>query len=161
MHAPNPYAPPAAVHAAPHRAIFESPVASIGARFQALLLDSVLGFVVVLPAFLFLSATDSQGPGAALLVIVTIAALWTYQWYLVSTTGQTLGKRWAGIRIVKVDGSPVTFGSAVLLRAWVFSAITMVPYVGTVIALVDIVMIFGSERRTLHDHLAGTRVVWA
>jgi uncharacterized RDD family membrane protein YckC len=96
-----------------------------------------------------------------MLVIAPFAALWIYQWYLVSTTGQTLGKRWAGIRIVKVDGSPVTFVSAVLMRSWVFSALTMVPYIGTVLALADIVMIFGSERRTVHDHLAGTQVIWA
>jgi uncharacterized RDD family membrane protein YckC len=59
MHAPNPYAPPVAVYDSPHRAIFQSPLASIGARVQASLLDGVLSFVVALPSFLFLSATDS------------------------------------------------------------------------------------------------------
>jgi hypothetical protein len=33
MHAPNPYAPPVAVYDSPHRAIFQSPIASLGARF--------------------------------------------------------------------------------------------------------------------------------
>lgn len=161
MQAPNPYAPPAAIHATPQTAMFEPRLASLGARFQASLLDGVMVFVVCVPALIFLSATDAHGPGAAAIIFGSFAMLWIYQWYLVSTTGQTLGKRWSSIRIVKVDGSPVSFVSAVLLRSWVFSALTMLPLVGGVLALADILMIFGSERRTVHDHLAGTRVIEA
>jgi uncharacterized RDD family membrane protein YckC len=38
------------------------------------------------------------------------------QAYLVTTTGQSIAKRWFRIKIVKVDGSPVNFVSGVLLR---------------------------------------------
>jgi hypothetical protein len=76
----------------------------------------VLGCVIALPALIL--APRRGGTGSALIVVLSIAALWAYQWYLLSTTGQTLGKRWSGIRIVKVDGSPLTFVSAVLVRSW-------------------------------------------
>jgi len=37
--------------------------------------------------------------------------------------------------------------------------VSQVPQVGGLIGLVDILFIFGKERRCLHDLLAGTRVV--
>ena len=160
MPAPNPFAPPAAA-SGPHPASIDLRKALLGARFQAALLDSVLTFVIVLPVLLITASTKGSGSGSGVIVILTIAMLWIYQWYLVSTTGQTLGKRWAGIRIVKVDGSPSTFVSAVVLRSWVFALLGAIPVLGALLALADVLAIFGSERRCLHDQLAGTIVIRA
>jgi uncharacterized RDD family membrane protein YckC len=84
-----------------------------------------------------------------------------YQWYLIATTGQSLAKRWLGIKIVRLDGSPVGFVNGVILRSWVVGALSNIPILGTIIGLVNPLMIFGEERRCLHDHIAGTRVVVA
>lgn len=88
-----------------------------------------------------------------------------YQWYLVSTTGQSLGKRWTKIKIVKKDGSPVDFVSAVLLRSWVpvivgwvFAGIGL-NVLANFYNFADTVSIFTSQRRMLHDLIAGTKVV--
>ena len=63
------------------------------------------------------------------------------------------------IRIVQLDGSPVGFGSGVVLRVWVIGLITAIPYRGGLIGLADILWIFGSERRCLHDYIASTCVI--
>lgn len=86
-------------------------------------------------------------------------AVMIYQWVLISRTGQTIGKRATGIRIERIDGSPVTFGTGVVLRNWVIKVIGAVPYLGLVIHLVDCLFIFRADCRCIHDHIAGTRVV--
>jgi hypothetical protein len=39
------------------------------------------------------------------------------------------------------------------------AVVAMIPVVGGLISLVDIVLIFRRDRRCLHDHIAGTRVL--
>jgi uncharacterized RDD family membrane protein YckC len=61
------------------------------------------------------------------LMVLMILAFMGYQWYLIATTGQSLAKRWLGIKIVRVDGSPVGFVNGVILRNWVISAMLSDP----------------------------------
>jgi uncharacterized RDD family membrane protein YckC len=82
-----------------------------------------------------------------------------YQWVLISRTGQTLGKKWTGIRIERIDGARLTFGTGVFLRNWIAKLVGSVPYLGAVFHLVDCLFIFRDDRRCIHDHIAGTRVV--
>lgn len=82
-----------------------------------------------------------------------------YQWILISRTGQSLGKKWTGIRIERIDGSRVTFGTGVVLRNWVPKVMGAVPYLGMIFHLIDCLYIFREDSRCLHDHIAGTRVV--
>jgi uncharacterized RDD family membrane protein YckC len=98
------------------------------------------------------------GLGMAVMVL-SIFALAIYQWILIATTGQTLAKKWLKMKIVKVDGSPVDFVSGVVLRSWVAQALSAIPLVGSLIGLIDALMIFGEEQRCLHDHIAGTIVI--
>jgi uncharacterized RDD family membrane protein YckC len=160
---PNPYAPPAVEYVPlPPRvleAMYDLPLASRGTRLWATSLDGLVTFGVCLPPIVFSSLSRDDGRFYGFIALFAMAVLWIYQWVLVSTTGQTLGKRWAGIRIVKVDGSPVSFVSAVLVRSWAFTLITWVPWIGGLIGLADVVCIIGDERRCLHDYLAGTIVV--
>jgi len=55
----------------------------------------------------------------------------------------------------------VGVGRSFFLRTVVPGAIAFVPYVGAVSPLVDVAFILRSDRRCLHDHLAGTIVVTA
>jgi uncharacterized RDD family membrane protein YckC len=82
-----------------------------------------------------------------------------YQWTLIARTGQTIGKKWMRIRIVKVDGSSVGFGDGVALRDWVMRGVGFIPCVGGIISLVGILMIFSDGHRCLHDQIAGTKVI--
>jgi uncharacterized RDD family membrane protein YckC len=96
------------------------------------------------------------------------------QWWLISTSGQTIGKKVARTRIVTLDGQVAGFMNGVLLRAMPVLAVsvvqvllrTFVPAVGRVASpllsllfTVDILFIFGSSRRCVHDYIAGTRVM--
>jgi uncharacterized RDD family membrane protein YckC len=85
--------------------------------------------------------------------------LFIYQWVLISRTGQTLGKKWTGIRIELVDRNRIGFASGVVLRNWVPKLMGVLPYLGALFQLVDILFIFRDDRRCIHDHIAGTRVV--
>lgn len=79
------------------------------------------------------------------------------QWNLITTRGQTLGKMLTGIRIVTVDGRLPGFLLGVVARNWLRMLLSLVPFFG----MLDILVIFGSSSRCIHDFLAGTRVVEA
>lgn len=83
-------------------------------------------------------------------------ALVVGQVFLLTTRGQTLGKLWFGLKIVRADtGANGGFVTNVLLRSclngifWVFP-----PYF-----IADNLFIFRQDRRCLRDLLAKTRVV--
>ena len=78
---------------------------------------------------------------------------------LLANYGQTIGKRLMKIKIVDLQGDQVGISKLYFLRYLFFSLVSQVPQVGGLIGLVDILFIFGKERRCLHDLLAGTRVV--
>lgn len=149
-------------------------LADRGTRLGAVLIDGLLTVAAALPAgaVLFFMVGMNRGSfdrgDAELLVYgsmgvmgLMVLAFMIYQWYLIATTGQSLAKKWLGIKIVRVDGSPVGFVNGVILRSWVTGALSNIPVLGPIVGLVDALMIFGEERRCLHDHIAGTRVIVA
>lgn len=100
---------------------------------------------------------------------LALGGLVLFQWYLLSTRGQTIGKWLLGIRIVDLEGAPSGFFSALVLRSWVFPGVmsavvsfssSVLPFAGVVFWLLDYLPLFGEDRRCLHDYLAGTQVRW-
>lgn len=172
----NPYAPRTAdIDQALQLVSGEHELASRGTRLGAFLVDWMLLGAVALPGgFLagFLVATRTRTMSFAsteMLVLGVTAVIGSmmlafqiYQWYLVATTGQSLAKRWLGLQIVRIDGSPLGFVHGVVLRSWVMAALGYVPFGGPFIYfVVDPLLIAGEGRRCLHDHIAGTRVIVA
>ena len=96
--------------------------------------------------------------GAWGLSAVLILALLLVQTILLSTKGQTVGKKCLGIRIVQANGADAGFVHAVLLRVVVMGVINGI--VGKT-SFVDPLFIFREDRRCLHDLLAGTVVIEA
>lgn len=92
------------------------------------------------------------------IVFVPVVPLLIAQWVLISTTAQSFGKRALGMRIVRHrDGAPVGFVRGVLLRSIVSRVLTrLMCRLGS---LIDVLVIFTSDRRCLHDYIAGTVVV--
>lgn len=140
----------------------ERPLADRDVRLLAVMLDRgvfalpvglvVLGYSTVDPIEIVAGSAQQIGN---LVQWISMLGLFVTQAVLITVRGQSLGKIVAGIRIERPDGSLPGFLRAVLLRAWVFNALALCG----IVPLVDALMIFSSERRTLHDLLADTRVV--
>jgi uncharacterized RDD family membrane protein YckC len=74
-------------------------------------------------------------------------------WMPVANSGQTLGKMAAGIAIVRMDGSPLTYGRC--FGRWAgYLVSAFLAGLGFVIAA------FTDQKRALHDYLAATRVIY-
>jgi uncharacterized RDD family membrane protein YckC len=154
----NPYAPPtrgAEQGAAPLHPPGE--LAGLGHRVAAKLLDILLVAIAAAPGIVLVEAFGIRD--AAILIFALPSLLMIVQWWLIAARGQTLGKRWLGIRIVTQKGEPVGFVRGVLLREWVMKAGGTLVY--GMPLLVDPLFALGPRRMCLHDHLADTKVVLA
>jgi uncharacterized RDD family membrane protein YckC len=152
----------------PERVPLEFALASIGNRFLACLVDhflQTLGVVVIVVLFLLTTVgldqwADrlSEAPKWALaLLIVGAFLIWSgyfviFEW---AWNGQTPGKRWLRLRVIREDGRPITFWEAAarnLVRIF-----DMMP---SSLYSVGLVSIFISSRdQRVGDLVAGTVVV--
>ncbi|MFO1485411.1 MAG: RDD family protein [Verrucomicrobiaceae bacterium] len=144
-------------------------LASRGGRLGAALLDSLVGLLVVgLPvicgAVMIDSKADSpeQAFSMASIICFVIAGLGfvgltIYNIVLLATRGQTIAKKWLGIRIVThPDGQNPGFVKAFLLRSFVNGIIAQfVP----LYPIIDACFIFREDQRCLHDLIADTTVI--
>jgi uncharacterized RDD family membrane protein YckC len=81
------------------------------------------------------------------LLVNAIYSVWMHGKY-----GQTLGKIATGVKVVRVDGEPIGYGRA--FGRWIATLLsTITLMIGFVIAGLR------SDKRALHDFVAGTRVV--
>jgi len=134
-------------------------------RFGAAILDSLIFVGCMIPGVVLIAEGNNDdtmlGFGVVLLCIA-ILGLSITQMYLLSTRGQSLGKRIVGIKIVKlVDNSNPGFVKAGLLRTFVPGLIGGIPYFGWLFAIIDCCFIFRDDRRCVHDLMAETKVVKA
>ncbi len=78
-----------------------------------------------------------------------------------NATGQTWGKRITGIKIVDLAGNKPPFGKLIGLRYLPVGVASNIPFIGPIISIVNVLLIFRGDRRCGHDLIAGTRVVQA
>jgi len=141
-----------------------APLATLNQRLIAALVDGV-----PLAAIFFLTQSglpDENGQGGSDLKVaiglVLMVALAGCNLYLLATRGQTIGKKLQRIRIVALEGDhhPGLF-RVFWLRSFINGLIGSIPLFGPipVYSLIDVLCIFGKERRCIHDYLAQTRVV--
>jgi uncharacterized RDD family membrane protein YckC len=172
---PNPYEPPKADLAVPAaEADLRHDLASRWRRLGAAMVDGILLALASAPTTLVQGGIlqcgvhvgraafrpdDTSTPGV--ISTVLFIALMAIQSYFISTRGHSIGKRMLGTRIVTVSGGQASFLNAVVLRTWVPLLMPLVPIVGSFVAVADVLFIFGSGKRCLHDLAAGTKVVEA
>lgn len=158
----NPYAAPASAITQTEAAIPASK-AERTARLLASLADGLIAVPVWLPFVIGaqLVAGEKRTVGIVLLIIgfIALVALGIYQLTLLARHGQTWGKRWQNIRIVRTNGERIGFGRLLGLRIIAPAAVSAIPFVGGLFSLANILWIFASERRCLHDYIADTIVV--
>ncbi|MGH3096905.1 MAG: RDD family protein [Streptosporangiales bacterium] len=139
----------------------------VGARVGQYLLDTavIVGvpFAVIYGIFTGVGAAVGGSGGAALIVVGYIVALlaalgiffWNYIWQPTKNGGQTLAMKWLGLRIVKMDGSPLTMGDTAL--RWLLLIVD-----GLVYGLVGFIIMQTNDRhQRLGDQVAKTLVIRA
>ncbi len=140
------------------------PVAGVGYRTLAYLIDALLLFLGWTAGYFVLSLLVSDLLGlfqglSAVVQAVALIALFATQWlYWICCEalwrGQTVGKRLLGIRVVRLDGSPVTaYESAVrnLLR--------VVDFLPALYGVGVLSMLVTEQHRRLGDLVAGTLLI--
>lgn len=134
----------------------------LGRRIGAYVIDSILlGIVFVILGLATGGGSSSDngasiklGGGATLLFVVI-----SFAYFIVceGMTGQTLGKRLLGIRVVNQDGSRVSFGASFIRNILrIVDALPVLYIVGLITVLAT-----GERRQRVGDLAARTRVVRA
>ncbi|TCS36034.1 putative RDD family membrane protein YckC [Paucimonas lemoignei] len=163
----NPYLPPDAVlRVEEDTSAIE--LATRWQRFWAGILDAIIGFVCGAPflfAFgLFDYSRRGQTPPLMLTLALTAVAFVIFilvHGYFLKRNGQTIGKKVMGIKIVDLNDNTADFWKIVLRRYLPISAVSVIPAVGQILPLIDVLFIFTAERRCVHDLIAGTKVIKA
>jgi uncharacterized RDD family membrane protein YckC len=143
-------------------------LASRGKRLAAAIIDIIifLPLVIIIASPLGLIDTEvtEEPPPFDLeqtlqLFIIGQVLFLLVQGYLLHSRGQTIGKVLLKIQIVATNGDMLGLGKLYFVRYFIFSLLAQIPMIGAVVALANILFIFGKEQRCLHDRLAGTKVI--
>lgn len=160
--APNPYQAPLSSSYTP---IGPPRLATKVNRLGATIIDGIIGLVLVLPVAFFTGyfqrvMTNQVTLGElAVMSIYGLILFFAVHGYLLATKGQTVGKMLAKIQIVDYRSDQILpFGKLIGLRYAPTWVISLIPYVA-LLGIVDILFIFGPQRRCVHDYIAGTKVV--
>lgn len=169
---------------APDSSAREPELASVGARTGAAFINGFLYFLAVLPGSVFtglrllkdhpeLARGVPLRPENVNLESIAQGVIWIYvglgvmmafQCIWIALRGQNVGKLIAGIRVVNaVDHGPAGFVRGALLRfvvpvVLIFTLNLLFP-LGLLFLITDYCFMFRSDRRCLHDILAGTKVI--
>jgi uncharacterized RDD family membrane protein YckC len=165
---PNPYSPPQAEVADPGPAGGAPELAPRGLRLGGAILDTLAVTAITVPTMYFAGywaeVMAGRQPGIATQLGWTafgFAVFLLVHGYFLYRGGQTLAKRVLDMKIVDMQGRKPPFLRLVGLRYFLPQLMYIVPLLGPIVALVGILLILRDDRRPLHDHIAGTRVVVA
>ena len=152
---------------------YEVEAATRLSRLGAALIDLLVGFAPLGVILVLAPGALLTGRMGSMLVVfvaagaVSVAVLIT-QIILLVRNGQTIGKKALGIRMITSDGEIPKLWRVFFLRWLPFAVVaTVVQLVlkvvgsGSIIHLLDVVLIFQPTRRCLHDLFADTHVVKA
>jgi uncharacterized RDD family membrane protein YckC len=147
----------------PEQVHLEFMLAGLGSRFMAAFLDGLIEFVLYL-ILLFLTLLWA-GSGflngsrsiwwTAFLSMVVFCINWGYHAIFEALwKGQTPGKRWAKIRVIKDSGRPINAFEAISRNL-----IRFIDFLPLLYGVGVITMLLNAKNRRLGDYVAGTLVV--
>ncbi len=146
-------------------------LASFGVRLGGAFIDGTIAIVLLFPllfAIGYLNWEDMKaGIQPDLITKLKTAAVGFISFLLIqgaflNASGQTIGKKILGMRIVTLDNQKPDFFKLILLRYITVRLISLIPIAGPVFGLANCIFVFiGNERRCLHDRFAGTKVILA
>jgi uncharacterized RDD family membrane protein YckC len=147
----------------PEQVHLEFVLAGIGSRFMATFLDTliqaalyfVLFLVAVAFAFTARQFSDSPKWVLAIAIFVFFCINWGYYaLFEIFWKGQTPGKRWAGIRVIKDSGRPINAFEAIARNL-----VRLVDWLPSLYGVGVVTMLMNAKHRRLGDFVAGTLVV--
>lgn len=162
----NPYAPPQTDLTASDDG--QQQLASLWQRLAAVMIDGIAMTAVLLPIIMvFFGGWTGYAERAAeggfvmelgftlagMVVYLAINGVWLARY------GQSVGKKVMGTKIVRTDGSQADFQRILFRRYIPYSIVAVIPYIGYLLSILNILPIFGETRRCVHDRIADTKVV--
>jgi uncharacterized RDD family membrane protein YckC len=172
----NPYAPPVTtdgLNYAPESGVDE--LAGRFTRFASAFVDGILMMGILMPIQFvtgFYQRVSTQTAGIVeqfLMSLLGMAVMLALNGYLLFTRGQTIGKVLTKIQIVDFkSGNLLPFLKVYVYRyLWTLPLLVVVVIIPgamddllvNIVVLIDALLIFGAERRCLHDYIAGSKVV--
>jgi uncharacterized RDD family membrane protein YckC len=141
-------------------------IAGLGSRFLAAVVDSLVITLLLVVTYLAtiaflitpLGETLSGWLGdwiVAIYFLITFALLWGYYiFFEIVWNGQSLGKRWFGLRVIRTDGMPIS-----IVESVVRNLVRIVDFMPLYYGLGVAVMLLNASARRLGDLAAGTVVV--
>ena len=154
----NPYAPPQAVVADVIDPSAGIQLADRSTRFGAALLDGLIVMVMVYLPFALSAVVGGTRSWIGLAAAGIGLIVWLfYTVKFLGENGQSIGKKACKIKILRKDGSEVSISRVIIGRNLVNGVLGIVPLYG----IIDSLLIFGNQRRCVHDYIADTIVVKA
>ncbi len=143
----------------PEGVVFDYEIAGIGSRFIAALVDTLILFVLQMAFFCVFWAfmvQSSIGNWLAALVMLFVFVLnWGYFiFFEMISNGQTPGKSWIGLRVIRTDGLPIT-----LVDSLIRNLVRLIDFLPLYYLIGLITMFVSDQTRRLGDYAAGTLVV--
>jgi len=141
-------------------------LASRWERLWASLIDTVIQMVVIIPVMyytgFFQQIMKGHEPSLQYNLAIAGVGLITFIVFHIKfliSSGQTIGKKILGIKIVDLHGQLPSIKTNLPIRYAVFFIPAQIPIIGQLLSIINILFIFGKEKRCLHDYAAGTKVV--
>ena len=151
----------------PERVPLHFALASIGNRFlacaidhtiQALALGLILLVSLILSSFATIQNFISSAPkwvGAIMLILLFLVFSSYFAFFEWLWSGQTPGKRWLKLRVIREDGRPITFWEATVRNLVRFVDIMPYPFYS-----IGLISVFSTTRdQRIGDMVAGTVVI--
>ena len=144
----------------------EKPLASRWARLGASIIDSIIMMVIVIPVMYFTGGfegiMEGRQPGFVYslgMAVLGIIGFFAINYRYLIANGQTVGKKVLEIKIVDLNGNLPVFQPQLVIRYAVYMLPGQIPVVGQIFSIINILFIFGKEKRCIHDLVAKTKVV--
>jgi len=149
----------------PEQVHLEFVLADIGSRFMAVFADTIIQVILylvlliiqrtALAGTMFSDWSGSQVWILAVLIFISFCIYWVYYAAFEALwNGQTPGKRWAGIRVIKETGRAIN-----ALEAITRNLVRVVDFLPGIYGVGIVTMLLNSKNRRLGDFAAGTLVV--
>lgn len=148
----------------PEQTSLEYPIAGLGSRFLALLADTaiqiVLGFIVLIVGMIIgagVAAFGGLAPQWVVAIVIVLIFLLNSGYFAlfeIFWNGQTPGKRYAQLRVIKDDGRPIGAYEAI-----VRNALRLVDILPAMYGIGLLSIFVSRQSKRLGDFVAGTVVV--